>query len=91
MPFGGLKSSMNHNSSSSSQKLKGNFVSNLSVLIASRGQILGFEDILQGRRFTTSVRCITKTGSILRIRKEDFIKIIAKDQKSLKHLEQIKL
>lgn len=65
-------------------------VKNLSILIASKGQILGLEDILNGRRLTTSVKCITKKGSILKIKKEEFLRIIQKDNKSLKYLEGVK-
>ena len=70
--------------------VKLNPVGSLSISIVSKGQILGLEDTLNGRRYTTSVKCITKGGSIFKIGKEEFFKIIQKDTKSIKYIEMFK-
>ena len=57
-------------------------VNSLSISIASKGQILCLEDILNGSNYTNSVKCISQNGIILKIAKNDFLKIIQKDKKS---------
>ena len=38
-----------------------------------KGQILGWEDLVRGRKHTTSVRCFSKTGSLVKISAQDYI------------------
>lgn len=59
-------------------------------MIASKGEIFGLEDIFCGRKLTTSVKCITKVGYVLKIKKEDFLRIIQKDEFAQKYLNVVK-
>ena len=59
-------------------------------MIASVGQILGLEDILCGRKYTSNVKCITKFGTVLRIKLDDFFKIVNKDDRSTNFLDFVR-
>lgn len=85
---GDVPNALNHNNTL--RQGKQNPAGNLCIMIASQGQILGLEDILNKRNYTASVKCTTKSGTALRLKIDDFFKIIHKDNKSFDYLEAIK-
>ena len=40
----------------------------------SKGQIIGFNDVIFNRKHTTQVRCISEVGTVFMIQKDEFIK-----------------
>lgn len=49
------------------------------MMIASVGQLIGWEDMVNQRPLTVSMRCLSKTGSLLVCKREDFVKHMSKD------------
>jgi len=49
-------------------------------MIAEMGHIFGCEDIYHDRYYTTSLRCYSKSGILLKIKSEDFLEFIKKDE-----------
>lgn len=49
-------------------------------MIACKGHILGWDDIVKGRNYTFSVRCISISGTLIKISAADFLKRIKKDE-----------
>ena len=48
--------------------------------LINKGHIVGWEDIVRGRKYTTSARCFSKTGVMLKISGQEFINEIRKDR-----------
>jgi hypothetical protein len=46
------------------------------------GQVMGFEDVILKRAYTTTVRCISTTGSLYAIKSEDFEQKMKKSEKT---------
>ena len=44
------------------------------------GHVLGWEDIVEGRTYTTSAKCLTHTGILIKISALEFMKEIIKDK-----------
>ena len=61
----------------------------LKICSASRGQCMGFEDVLNERPYTTTVRCISTTGTVYCINKTNFFEKCKKDEKSYKKLFKV--
>ena len=59
------------------------------VSTASRGQFLGLSDVICNRWHTTTVKCVSTTGSIYVIKINDFIQKMKKDPDLLKKLTNI--
>lgn len=53
---------------------------------ACRGQLIGWEDVVQGRKNTTNFRCLSSTGSLLTFDAKVFLRIISRDQKLVMEL-----
>ena len=51
---------------------KTNFI-DLKISIASQGQSIGFEDVINGRQYTTSVSCKSNEGSLYCIKNVEFL------------------
>lgn len=49
------------------------------IMIAAAGHMFGGEDISRCRPCTTSVRCISNTGTLITIKAEDFLNFLRKD------------
>ena len=49
-------------------------------MIAGTGHLIGFYDIMNGRKSTTSVRCQSNSGSLLVIDGTNFLNCISKDE-----------
>ena len=45
---------------------------NVKIKTVYSGYILGFEDFMSNRDYTTTVRCISSSGSLFEIDKKDF-------------------
>ena len=52
------------------------------IMIASVGQLLGWEDTVNQRPLTAAARCLSETGRLLAIDKDDFIKHMSKDDET---------
>ena len=52
-------------------------------MIAGIGHVLGWEDIVEGRHYTTSVKCLSHNGRILKIAGQDLIKEFEKDEQAV--------
>ena len=50
---------------------------------------MGFEDVLNERPYTTTVRCISTTGTVYCINKTNFFEKCKKDEKSYKKLFKV--
>lgn len=48
---------------------------------------MGFEDVFNERPYTTTVRCISQTGSVYCISKSFYYERLMKDQKAFKKLQ----
>lgn len=55
-------------------------------MIGGVGHVLGWEDIVEGRAYTTSVKCLTPTGKLMKIDATHFIDEIQKDQNLMKSI-----
>lgn len=51
------------------------------ITIACEGHLIGWEDIIRNRLTTVSLTCYSNIGTLLSIRKEEFLQIIQKDAK----------
>lgn len=60
----------------------------IKVAIVTQGQVLGFEDIINSKYHSTSVKCTTKTGSLLAINAKEFLYIMQKDKTEWHKIEQ---
>ena len=49
------------------------------IATKSKGQILGFADVMAKRKLTTSCRCISNFGSLYVIKSEEFLAKMGKD------------
>jgi len=58
-------------------------------MIAGRGHLMGWEDIVKCRFHTTSVRCLSKTGTLLAIKATDFLNSIKKDEDTYKMFHDV--
>lgn len=50
-------------------------------MIAGNGHVLGWEDVVEGRYYTTSVTCISQSSMVFKIKGEDLIKEFEKDER----------
>ena len=48
--------------------------------------MLGFEDVVSFRDYTTSVKCVTETGTLYKLNRDFFNNIMMKDQVAQKSL-----
>lgn len=60
-------------------------------MIAEMGHIFGWEDIYHDRYYTTSLRCYSKSGILLKIKAEDFLDFIKKEKTIYKKFVDISL
>ena len=44
--------------------------------------MLGYEDVINFRDYTTSVKCISKTGVLYKLKKDIFINMMMKDDRT---------
>lgn len=51
--------------------------------------MIGWEDIVKGRNYTTTVKCYSKTGRVLKLRAKDFINEVKKDRETVKMILNI--
>lgn len=51
----------------------------LRIKLAGRGQLIGWEDIIKGRNYSTSFKCYSNTGIVLRLSADAFINEVKKD------------
>jgi len=58
-------------------------------MIASRGQMLGQDDIINDRNYTTSARCMSGTGTLFIMQSQDFIKFIKRDRRSMRNFGEV--
>ena len=58
-------------------------------MIAGRGHLMGWEDIVKCRFHTTSVRCLSKTGTLMTIKATDFLNSIKKDEDTYKMFHDV--
>ena len=56
----------------------------MKIALLCRGQTFGSEDVLSGRNYTTSVRCLSPVGILYCIKAEAFNFWMGKDDKSWK-------
>ena len=49
-------------------------------MIGGVGHVLGWEDIVEGRAYTTSVKCLTPTGILIKIGAHEFMEEMKKDK-----------
>ena len=59
---------------------------NVRIANVGVGQVLGFEDVILKRNYTTTVRCISTSGQIYAIKAEDFEQKLKKSDKTWKAL-----
>jgi hypothetical protein len=52
------------------------------VALATEGQMLGYEDVINFRNYTTSVKCISKTGVLYKLNREVFNNMMMKDDRT---------
>ena len=50
-----------------------------SLMIAGRGQVVGWEDVMRRRMSTTMMRCISSSGVLIQISSEDFMASVRRD------------
>ena len=53
----------------------------LKMAVISKGQMVGFNDVIDNRAYTTSLKCISSEGIVLAIKVEEFIHKMQKDPK----------
>ena len=68
------------------QKPKINFVK---ICKCEKGNILGLEDSISGRKHATSLKCISTEGAIYKIRADDLFRQLRKDERSWNKIKQI--
>lgn len=54
-----------------------------------KGELLGWEDIMGCRNYTSSVKCVSKTGLLYRIEASVLQRCTFKDQNIREHMHQI--
>lgn len=54
------------------------------MMLAGKGHLIGWEDIVRGRKYSTTVRCFSKTGIVLRLSAQDFIQELKQDINAVK-------
>lgn len=59
------------------------------IKIAGKGELLGWEDILEGRRRTSSARCVSMTGTIFKIDAKIFMECIFKDDEMKEQMRKM--
>ena len=59
------------------------------ISTASKGQFLGLSDVMCNRWHTTTVKCVSSSGSLYQIRVNEFLTKIKKDQDLLNGLNEI--
>ena len=52
-------------------------------MIAGKGHLIGFDDIVNGRMSTTSVRCLSSSGTLLAIDSSSFLNCVVRDEELL--------
>ena len=67
---------------------KANYV-DIRILSAGKGYLLGHEDVINDRNYTTSVKCISLEGSVFEIKAEEFLSNMSKMEKSFNYLLQL--
>ena len=66
----------NSSSNTSSQsQLQGQY----RLMIAGRGQVIGWEDVMRRRHATTSMQCVSATGTLIQIAPEVFMASLRRD------------
>ena len=50
------------------------------IAIVTRGQILGFNDIIKQKNHTATLKCITNTGSLYAVNAQEFLFKIQRDK-----------
>ena len=50
------------------------------------GQIFGEEDVINGRNYTTTVRCSSSSAILYQIKAKEFISKLYRDEKSFKQI-----
>lgn len=48
-------------------------------MLAGSGQLLGWEDLMAGRKYTSSVRCVTPTGTLIKVDAQDLVRRLGKN------------
>lgn len=49
--------------------------------LACKGEVLGFEDIVNGRNYASNVRCVSQKGTLFKIDKKIFLNAANSDKK----------
>lgn len=49
-------------------------------MIAGMGNLFGIEDISNDRKVTTTVRCISNSGTLITIKAQDFLNFLQRDE-----------
>ena len=57
--------------------------------LVSKGEILGFDDIVQKRPYTVSVRCISQNGTVFKIPKKTILEAMKSDVRVARQLRKI--
>lgn len=60
-------------------------------MIAGRGHLIGFDDIVNNRLSTTTVRCLSNTGTLLAIDSSKFLNCVNRDEEMVKKFKNYSL
>lgn len=60
-------------------------------MIAGRGHLIGFDDIVNSRLSTTTVRCLSNTGTLLAIDSSKFLNCVNRDEEMVKKFKNYSL
>ena len=58
---------------------------------AGKGEVLGFEDIIEGRNYTVGARCISQTCTLFRIPKQTFLDAVNHDENVAKRVRNFQI
>ena len=62
---------------------------NIRIMIAGQGHILGRDDIVKERNYTFSARCLSISGTLIKIAASEFLKKLKKDERAQQTMADI--
>ena len=62
---------------------------NIKLALASSGQFLGAEDVLNQRNFTTTARCTSATATVYTLKTDDFFFWVGKNERTMRMMNEM--
>ena len=61
----------------------------LKIALVCQGNLIGTEDVINQRNYSTTIKCTTTSGSLYTLKTEDFHFWIGKNEKTMKMIKEL--